>query len=428
MRVEAIARVYQPVALPTARRPPRSDVAIFATALLLILFASVVDVFNVLDRGDGTRYLILTVPMAAVVLTRLRRPSFLIRQPRTGDVVVVLLFLYGLGGSLYGATILGTTSTGRPVFLPLVLGFTPLLLLDWPSDAEVDRIFRWLSWISTTYVVFNFVVNLNVIGGLAEYRQFRNASFAFVATALGCAVIRRRWATLALLLVLVAGIFATYPSATSVLMLMGTGLTLFLTGRRATGLRVFVVVSTVVVSGAFLAVNFVSAINLASRYFDLVNKAHTESGRFELWTDGLAKFETSPIFGQAFTDNIVAIRNRDQASIPYHNDFILFLAEGGIVGLGLLVSWIAYVEARLLRRHREYRAAGMRPQADLTRAILILLNGFFLAMAFNPVLSGITRSTAVFGLSAVALTLGSPRAAREGNQHAFNGGYAAPSI
>lgn len=428
MRVEVPSPAVRTVALPAGWRPQRSDVTIFAIALLLILFASVVDVFNVLDRGDGTRYLILTVPVAGLAVTRLRRPSFLIRQPGLGDALVIILFLYGLGGSLYGATFLGTTSTGRPVFLPLVLGFTPLLLMDRPSDAEVDRIFRWLSWIATTYVVLNFVVNLNLIGGLAEYRQFRNASFAFVALALGCAVIRRRWVTLAFLLALVAGIFATYPSATSAIMLMGTGLTLFLTGRRATGLRAFVVISTVVVSGALLAVNFEAAIDLTSRYFDLVNKAHTEGGRFELWTDGLAKFERSPIVGQAFTDNIVAIRNRDQASIPYHNDFILFLAEGGIVGVGLLLTWIAYVEATLLKRHREYRAARRRPQADLTRAILILLNGFFVAMAFNPVLSGITRSTAIFGLSAIALSLGSPWAPREGDGQALSDGYAAPSI
>ncbi len=422
------ARAAPLLALPTNRRKVRSDVFIFAAALLLILFVSVVDVRNDLDRGDAARYLILMVPLAALVAVRLRHPTFLIRRPTVGDVAAVTLFLFGLGGSLYGATFLNTSSTARPVFIPLVLSVAPLLLLHRPSDAEVDRIFRWLSWIGVTYVVLNFVVNFNLIGNLLEYRQFRNASFAFVPLALGCAVIRRRRARLALLLVLVAGIFATYPSATSALVLMGTGLTLFLTSPRATGWRAVLVTITVVTIAGFLLANFQSAVNLTSRYADLVDKAHTEAGRLKLWSEGLARFEESPIFGNAFADEIVVLRERDDKAIPYHNDFVLFLAEGGIVGAGLLLTWMVWVESTLLRRHRQYRALGLRAQADLTRAILVVLNGFFIAMAFNPVLSGITRSAAIFGLSAIALSLGSPWASRAADRHVFNGGYAAPSI
>jgi O-antigen ligase/polysaccharide polymerase Wzy-like membrane protein len=395
-------------------RPRRSDVSVFTIALLLAVLASVVDVFNFLDRGTAVRYLILVVPLAGLAVARLQRPNLLIRYPTFGDVLVILLVLYGLGGALFGATFLGTQQTARPVFLPLVIGFAPIFLLDTPSDAEVDRIFRWLSGISTLYVVLNFVVNLNLIGGLAEYRQFRNASFAFVALALGCAVIRRQWLKLAVLSVLVAGIFATYPSATSALMLAGTCLTLFMTGRRATGLRAWIIVLGIVTTSAFLVVNYQSAVSLASSYIDLVDKAHTETGRLELWLDGLATFEESPIVGSAFSGDIVTIRERDGETIPYHNDFVLFLAEGGIVGLGLLLAWIVFVETTLLRRHRRYRDAGQRPQAQLTRAILIVLNGFFVAMAFNPVLSGITRSAAIFGLSAIALSLGNPHVPRGG--------------
>lgn len=435
MRVDTPPLAVRPVSL-AAQSLPRSDAAIFATALLLMVFASVVDVMNLLDRGNATRYLILAVPLAGLAIARLKRPSLFIRYPTLGDAVVILLFLYGIGGSVFGVLFLGTEQTARSIFLPLVVGLAPLLVLGTPTDAEVDRIFRWLSWISTTYVVLNFVVNLNLIGGrLVEYRQFRNASFAFVALALGCAVIRRRWVLLAILSVMVVGIFATYPSATSALVLVGAGLTLFLTGRRATGLRAWVVVLSVLVTSAFLVVNYQSAVNLASSYFDLVDKAHTESGRLELWTDGLTTFQESPVFGSAFSGDTVTVRDRDDETIPYHNDFVLFLAEGGLVGLGLLLTWMVYVETTLLRRHRRYRDAGLRPQAQLTRAILIVLNGFFVAMAFNPVLSGITRSAAIFGLSAIALTLGTaptgrrpPVIERPVTAPALNGGSAVPSI
>ena len=413
-----------PFLLPDVRRTPHSDVFLFAVALLAIVFVSVIDVRNDLDRGEASRYLILMVPLAALLAIRLRQPSLIIRKPTVGDVALLTLFLFGLGGSLYGVIFMSTSSTARPVFVPLVLGIAPLLLLHRPSDAEVNRIFRWLYAIAVTYVLLNFVVNLNLIGNLLEYRQFRNASFAFVPLALACAVIRRHWIRLAAMLVLLAGILATYPSATSALVLVGTGLTLFLTSPRATGWRAILTSVAVIAMTAFLLMNFQSAVNLASRYADLVDKAHTEAGRLQLWSEGLARFEESPIFGNYFADEIVVLRERDDKAIPYHNDFVLFLAEGGIFGAALLLTWIVWVEITLLRRHRQYRVAGQHARADLTRAILVALNGFFVAMAFNPVLSGITRSAAIVGLSSIALSLGSPWT----RETAINAESAAPSI
>jgi O-antigen ligase len=415
-----------PFPLPAVRSTPRSDVYLFAVALLLIVFVSVIDVRNDLDRGEASRYLILMIPLAALAAVRLRQPSLIIRKPTVGDAALLTLFLFGLGGSLYGVIFLNTSSTARPVFVPLVLGLAPLLLLHRPSDTEVRRIFRWLYAIAVTYVVLNFVVNFNLIGNLLEYRQFRNASFAFVPLALACAVIRRHWMRLTALLVLLAGILATYPSATSALVLVGTGLTLFLTSARATGWRAVMVSLAVIVMTAFLLMNFQSAVNLASRYADLVDKAHTEAGRLKLWSEGLARFEESPIFGNYFADEIVVLRERDDKAIPYHNDFVLFLAEGGIVGAALLLTWIVWVEVALLRRHRQYRVAGHHERADLTRVILVALNGFFVAMAFNPVLSGITRSATIVGLSSIALSLGSPW--KREPESTINVEYAAPSI
>lgn len=426
MRVEVSAPQPGLIATATHLHHRRTDVRWFALAMCLATLASVIDVGDVLDRGPATRYLLLVVPMGSLLLVRLGRPTSLIRRPTPGDVCVLLLVVFGLVGAFYGSAFLGTKQTARPIFIPMVLGLASLFLLDRPSESEVASIFRWISWIATTYVVFNFIVNINVIPGLVEYRQYRNASFSFVALAIGCAVIKRRWVKLAITCVLTAGIFATYPSATSALIVLGTGLTLFVTGKRATGFRTGVVLVCVMAAGGFLLANFGSTVDLASRYFDLVNKARTESGRIELWSKGLSKFEESPIFGEAFAGDIVTIRDRDEQTIPFHNDYVLFLASGGIVGLGLLLGWIVSTEATLLRRHREYRDAGDRGRADLVRATLVVLNGFIVAMAFNPVLGGITRSAAIFGLSAIALSLGRPTHVR--SRAARGGAVVVPSI
>jgi O-antigen ligase len=94
--------------------------------------------------------------------------------------------------------------------------------------------------------------------------------------------------------------------------------------------------------------------------------------------------------------------------LPFHNDFVLFLANGGLVGLGLLVTWFAMTELTLLRRYRGFIRAGDVRRAGLLRAILVCLNAFVVAMAFNPVLPGASRSATVFGLYAIAMSVGEP--------------------
>jgi hypothetical protein len=180
----------------------------------------------------------------------------------------------------------------------------------------------------------NVLVNTQILPGLLEYHQYRNANVAYLAMAIACAYVSRRWLRLGAVGAMVLAIFATYPSATTVLVLLATGLTLFMTSPRATALRIVVVAGTVVLVAALALANFEAGVALSSRYFALVNKAQTSGGRLDLWSQGIDRFEESPVFGSAFADEVVAIRSRDQRALPFHNDFLLFLAEGGLVGLG----------------------------------------------------------------------------------------------
>jgi hypothetical protein len=92
----------------------------------------------------------------------------------------------------------------------------------------------------------------------------------------------------------------------------------------------------------------------------------------------------------------------------------MFLAEGGLVGAGLLIAWIALLLTSLIRAYFGFAAAGSPERARLARLLLVGLNGFFVAMAFNPVLEGLSRSATVFALAAIASTLGAPEEAPEG--------------
>lgn len=396
----------------TAEPPLRStDTFVLWRAYLLIMLAASFDVYDWLDRsvqGGATRYLIIAVPIVAAVWVRMRQPGFLVRRPMPSDVVLFVLFVFGLGGSLIGVAFLGTVENARPIFLPMMVAFLFLLTTEDPTDREVSKTLSWLSLIATAYTAMNALVNLGVLPGLIVFKQYRNASVAMVALAVATAVVLGNRRRLAVVLVLSAVIFVTYPSATSVLVGASIVLTFYLTGPRSSGLRTIVVAGTIVTVAALSFVNFDRGVEIADRYFAVVDKANANSGRLDLWTEGLERWQEAPIFGSGFAGEVTAVRNRDEKTLPFHNDFVLFLANGGIVGLGLLITWIVMTELTILRRYRGFVRAGDLRRAGLLRAILVCLNAFVVAMAFNPVLPGASRSATVFGLYAIAMSLGEP--------------------
>jgi O-antigen ligase len=396
-----------------------TDAYRMSRAFLFLMTLMTVDVFNVLDRPEvsglpvpnQSRYLVLLIPIIVVAAVRMREPSLLVRAPGGSDMVLGVMFVLGLGGSLVGVAFLGTQDTSRPVFLPMSLGLLYLLTLREPSDGEVRRITDWLGLIGLLYVLMNAAVNLGILPGLLQYKQYRNASFAFVALAIGAAYVTGRKRRLVLILVLTGAIFVTYPSATSLVVIVAMGLTMFLTGRRATGLRSIVVTGLVLITVTFALANFQQGVRLASRYFEAVGKVDANAGRLDLWASGVDRWRESPIYGSVFSGEAVAQRVRDEKALPFHNDFVLFLAEGGLIGFGLLVAWIVLTEVTLVRRYRRFIAAGQQERADLMRIILVFLNAFFAAMLFNPVLPGASRSATIFGLYAIVMSLGDPAVA-----------------
>ena len=411
--------VREPVAGAVAHPVP-TDSYRLARAFLVLMSLVTIDVFNFLDRGRTAisqganerpgplRYFVLLVPIVVIIYARMREPSFKVRRPTASDSVLFVLFVLGLGGSLVGVAFFGTQDTVRPVFLPMMLGLLYLFTLREATEAEAGRILRWLGWIGLVYVVMNTLVNTTLLPGLLAYKQYRNASFAYVALGIACAFVLQRRSRLIALLVMTAVIFWTYPSATSLLVILTVFMTLFLTGRRASSLRTIVLAAAVALILAVALANFQAGVAITSDYFNAVGKVDANAGRLDLWNSGVQVWLESPWVGRVFTGDAVAVRSRDQKALPYHNDFVLFLAEGGLLGTGLLVAWMLLAEITLIRRYRGFIRAGQDERANLIRAILVCLNAFFVAMAFNPVLPGASRSATIFGLYAIAMSLGEP--------------------
>jgi len=142
-------------------------------------------------------------------------------------------------------------------------------------------------------------------------------------------------------------------------------------------------------------------------YFVAVGKVNANDGRLAIWGEGISTWQQSPFVGQMFTGGTVAqtyrTRNGQILQLPFHNDYVLFLAGGGILGLGLLIAFIFGLNVTLTRAHRRFVAQRRPERARLVRLLMVCFNSFFVAAAFNPVLEGLSRSAVIFSMYGLAM-------------------------
>ena len=392
--------------------PAHTDAYRFARAVLVMVALGSFDVRNFFDRGGSNRYLLIFIPIVMVVVLRLRRPSTVVRKPVVTDVLLICLWAMGMIGTTYGLSTAVAADSARPIFYPMSLGLLSLFVLDQPSRDETRRILQILGWIGAAYVVLAAVVNAELLPGLAGFKQFRNASFALVVMGLVAAHIQRRRGLFLILCGFALLNFAAYPSATSVIVTLTAIVVMFMTRPTASSMRPYLVglAATLIVLVAVLNVD--RGIGLMSDYFEAVNKVNASYGRLSVWQEGLERFEESPLFGDAFSSGTVVtarrLRGGSTFQIPFHNDYVLFLADGGLAGITLLVTFIIWLNVTMLRRFRLAVRAERWEDANLLRLLLVLLDAFFVAAAFNPVIEGLSRSATIFGLYAIAMLIGRP--------------------
>jgi O-antigen ligase len=411
LRTDAI-----PGAPGSTRRRGHTDSFRLARGLIFILAATALDVTNYLDKGSEIRYLILLIPIAALFLARRPRQGY--RRLSTPDKFLLALFAIGFAGTLVGTFALGTKSGARPIFLPMLLAFLYLGTVEDPTRIEIRSLLRAVAWVGLIYASLSALTHLSTyvpwgpLVKLAAFRQYKNATLLYLMMGIA-ATLALRWRLRAALIILLGlFIFRAYPSGTAAIVVLTTLLTVYLTRRGRRPMRRWV--ATVLVVGALglVLVNFSGGLQLTNQYFALVGKRDNNGTRLALWQAGIAEFQQSPVYGSWFSGPTVILTTREGQhqvfQLPFHNDYILFLVEGGVLGIGLLLGWAVFAELVVLRRYRAYVALGEYSRAALLRTLLIGFNAFFIAAAFNPLFTGMSSSATIFSIYGLMMMLGSP--------------------
>jgi len=377
--------------------------------MMLVVSLDFRDYFD--KSGSTARYALLFIPFAGILLARLRFRSTLMRRWSAPDRLLFILMVWGILGSLYGKHHDHTTSGALPVFAPMLIAFTYLLAETPPTDRECWRILNGLSIVGLVYAFMNAVANAGA--SFVAAKTYRNSKILYVVMGVAATYqLRRRWRLLAMLL-LAGFIFATYPSGTDVVVTVVGLATWFFTKPRGSPLRPAVVVTLGALLLLLAIANFAASTGLAAEYFHAVGKKNNNNARIALYSAAVDQVKSSPLVGTGFTGSIteLVIRQAGEGAAfkaPFHDDYLMIAANGGLLGLMLFVLWIVATEVNVLRRYRGFLAAREYPRAMLLRTLLVGFNTLFAAALFNPELEAIGRGATVFGIYALMMVLGRP--------------------
>jgi hypothetical protein len=386
--------------------------------ILLMFLLVCVDVADYIDRsGSPVRYAIMLLPVFGFVLVRMRYGTGAYRRMSAPDRILFVLMVLGLVGSIYGRVVLHTPSGALPVFLPMIIAFLYLGTVSTPTSEEAKRILKVLLWVGIVYAIFNVFANLTYINihfvSFIAPKTYRNSKVLFVALGVAAGVNAKRPIATLLMVAMGVFIFFTYPSGTNAIVAAVTFLTFFITKPNGSPIRPYVAMAAGVFILAFAVLNFNSTAGVASDYFNAVQKKNNNNARIALYQNGFQTFLQSPIVGSVFTGNITELVIRRDGlgapfKAPFHDDYIMFSAVGGSVGLLLLFLWLMATEVNILRRYRGFLAAREFQHAAVLRTLMVPFNVLFVAALFNPELSGVARGVTVFGIYALMMMMGEP--------------------
>jgi hypothetical protein len=348
-----------------------------------------------LAPGPG-RYLATGVVVLAILLTGVASDGGNSRGLR---LTALLLFAYGLLGTVYGRFVFGTTNGALPLIGPMVIACLPPVR-NWEPRA------RWrlgLQAISVAGALFSIGSGLSRWGVLpATQIDVLNHEKAFLVVMSIAAAIALRNVPLVLLTVSAAGVaFIAYPAATY-LVAVGAAVATLVLVRWAPGQGQRIALAVGGMAATAVAILHIDElISLTAPYFELVGKVDNGGTRAALYRTALSRLH-SPLFSDFFTGDITVVGNlagRNEVT-PVHDDYLSVTLGGGLVAAVLLLGIFCFANGMALR------ALARTTDRDQRRTVVVLLvavNGAAVSALANPIFMNPGASAVTFGVLAALM-------------------------
>ena len=377
-------------AAPLLRR--LADGAAWSLPVLVGVAVLLVDTAGRTLAPGPLRYVATAVVIATILLIGVR-PDERSAVLRTTALV---LFAYGLIGTVYGRLVFGTENGTLPLVGPLVIACLPPVR-NWSARQDWRLGLRVLAAICALFAVCSGLARMGVLP--ETHIDVLNHEKAFLVVLGIAAAIAARDRLLTLLTVGAAGFaFVQYPAATYPLAVaVALGTIVLVRWAPRSGLRVVLAAGVMVMTT--LAVAYIDdLIRLTASYFRLVGKTNNGNTRAALYRAALDSFD-SPVFGSLFTGDITVVGtlSGEEQVVPVHNDYLSIALGGGIVAAALLLGVFLLANGMVLRSLPDL-VDPMRRRAAVV--LLGAVNAAAVSAFANPIFMNPGSSTLTYALLA----------------------------
>ena len=341
------------------------------------------------------------VPTAAVVVAILLVGVRADRTSRALRTTALLLFGYGILGTLYGRFALGTINGTLPLVGPMLIACLPPVR-NWTGDAGWRTGLRVLSVAGSLFAVFSGLTRLGLLPSTQIDVVNHEKAFVFVL-AIGAALAARDRLLLVVALATTVFAFTTYPAATYALAaVVGIGTVVLAKVLPDTTHRViFAVIGATSVMAAVLYVD--RLIDLTNGYFELVGKQNNGDTRAALYAAALDRLQ-HPVFGSFFAGDITVVGDLSgqDTVVPVHNDYLSVTLGGGVLAAALLLAIFFFANGLVVRM---IRAGVPDDQRRAAVALLAAVNAAAVTAFANPVFMNPGASALTFSVLAALVAV-----------------------
>jgi len=375
------------------------------TAVLIL--AAACDCWDLFEFGPSRYLLAGTATSIAVLCVRLE--GLKLNRPHWSTWAFLILSLIAIPGITYNKLVGSSPSLFTATSLSIVVWCAQLLPIE-KLKFNPGRLLTLIGCIG--YCNLLVVCYLLLTHNPDTYNRdalMTHARSFLIPLAFCVACLRRQYIAAALAAILVS-VMVRYDPRTTAMLAIVIALAIFTCAVIPTALRIpLLIASCIVLTGGY---NLVRSVNTSFKE----NMGETDNADFreDKWQMAIREFQESPWIGKCFTgcgdyDHPWGHRivddygtQLDADTAPLHNDYLEFLVDGGITGMGLFVLgltgtlWLGIKNYAILKRHQ------LHEHAALALIALIALTIAMMAMACNPI---INHPTGVFVYLFVALII-----------------------
>lgn len=353
-------------------------------------------------------FIVLCLTLSAILVSK-KHNRF--SHPNVAKVVMIFAILFAFPGGLYNKFL---TSHSSNLMIGTLLFILPLSAEFYPLQGRTitpTKIIRTLFLVSGAYFIASSVALFGAhYYGLPNFHVYAHERAYMMPLLFLPFIIQRRWIPSVFFAAISLVLFYYDPRSTMGIVLATSIVLVWILPRFTSKTCLFILILGLCAAVFFGISSFASVANLDSQFKTAVGGRSNADMRENYHKLAMSDFRKSPLFGDFFSGEVgysyVFGRyggGSEELQRPIHNDFLVLLARGGVIGGGIFFTAIITSLVIALRNYRICIKHGFKEMGRLLLILAVTLISGLICMTVNPIVNSVSTGWAFYYLLALVM-------------------------